>query len=60
VEKDVCLTGGVAQNKGVAQKLSELLEMPLLIADRPQGTGALGAALIALRSYRKDGQVGIG
>ena len=59
VERDVCLTGGVAQNKGVAQKLSELLEMPLVIADRPQGTGALGAALIALRSYGKDSQVGL-
>jgi predicted CoA-substrate-specific enzyme activase len=60
VEKDVCLTGGVAQNQGVARKLSEILEMQLLIADRPQRTGALGAALIALRSHRKDSQVGLG
>jgi len=51
IAKDVCLTGGVARNKGVAQKLSECLDMPLLIPERPQITGALGAALIALRNY---------
>jgi len=52
VEKDVCLTGGVARNMGVVNKLSECLEMPLLVSERPQITGALGAALIALRNYR--------
>jgi len=56
VEEDICLTGGVAQNGGVAQKLSEILGAPLLIADRPQRTGALGAALLALRSHARDSQ----
>lgn len=51
VEKDICLTGGVAYNKGVVQKLGEFLGVDLLVAELPQSTGALGAALMALRDY---------
>jgi len=52
IERDVCLTGGVAYNKGVVQKLGESLGVELLVAEIPQSTGALGAALMALRNYK--------
>jgi len=50
-EPGFCLTGGVAYNGGVVLKLSEFLGADLLIAEAAQGTGALGAALIALDSH---------
>ena len=47
----VCLTGGVAQNKGIIAALEKELGHQLLIPQNPQLTGALGAALIALEKY---------
>lgn len=41
------LTGGVAKNAGVRRALREELRQPILVADEPQMTGALGAALLA-------------
>jgi predicted CoA-substrate-specific enzyme activase len=48
VEKDVCMTGGVAKNIGVVQALEKQLSVPIrrLRVD-PQLIGALGAAVIA-------------
>ncbi len=48
VEKDVCMTGGVAKNVGVLKALEEHLAVPMrrLRAD-PQIIGALGAAVVA-------------
>jgi predicted CoA-substrate-specific enzyme activase len=48
-EKDVCLTGGVAKNSGVAAILSKVIGLPIRIARKadPQMAGAIGAAVIA-------------
>jgi len=48
IEKDVCMTGGVAKNVGVLKALEEQLDVPMrrLRVD-PQIVGALGAAVIA-------------
>jgi predicted CoA-substrate-specific enzyme activase len=48
VEKDVCMTGGVAKNIGVVQAMEKQLNVPIrrLRVD-PQIIGALGAAVIA-------------
>lgn len=48
IEKDVCMTGGVAKNAGVLKALEEQLDVPIrrLRVD-PQIVGALGAALLA-------------
>jgi len=51
VEKDVCMTGGVAKNVGVLKALEESMDVPIrrLRVD-PQIVGALGAAVIAKES----------
>ena len=51
VEKDVCMTGGVAKNIGVLRAMEEQLGVPMrrLRVD-PQIVGALGAAVIAKES----------
>ncbi len=48
----IALTGGVALNSGVKKMLEELLNEPLYIASDPQITGALGAAIIALKHLK--------
>ena len=45
----VALSGGVALNAGVRTALEDELATPLLVPERPQLTGALGAALLAAR-----------
>lgn len=45
---EIALTGGVAQNHGIVRALEDELDHTLRIADDPQLTGALGAALYAL------------
>ncbi|TFH41926.1 MAG: 2-hydroxyglutaryl-CoA dehydratase [Chrysiogenales bacterium] len=49
VERDVCMTGGVAKNDGVVTALEKLLGVRIKRIRRtdPQLAGALGAALIA-------------
>ncbi len=49
IEKDVCLTGGVALNHGVVMLMEEKMGVKLLIPEVPQITGALGAAYLARR-----------
>lgn len=49
VVKPVCATGGVALNPAFRYYLSKHLDAELWIPDMPQLTGALGAAVIALR-----------
>jgi predicted CoA-substrate-specific enzyme activase len=48
IEKDICITGGVAKNIGVVSHLEEMLEVSAekLTVD-PQIVGALGASLFA-------------
>ncbi|MHA1225314.1 MAG: acyl-CoA dehydratase activase [Candidatus Hodarchaeales archaeon] len=49
VTPTVTLTGGVALNPGVKVMLEEKLNTPIEVPEKPQMTGALGAALIASR-----------
>ena len=52
-EKDV-MCGGVAQDKGVVDAIEQELKKKILVADNPQTTGALGAALIAFELAGKS------
>ena len=48
IEKDVCMTGGVAKNSGVRKDLERLLRVKIRkIKIDPQIVGALGAAVFA-------------
>lgn len=53
IEKQVALTGGVAQNSGIVRALERELNCELTIPKDPQITGALGAALFALQRDKK-------
>ena len=58
---EICLTGGVAKNQGVAMVLERLLGMkvaPFRKAD-PQLAGAIGAALLAREAVSGSRQAGI-
>lgn len=47
IEPAVVFTGGVARNAGVVEALREALEADVAVPERPEITGALGAALLA-------------
>jgi len=49
---DVVLTGGVAKNEGIVKALSSELRQPIIVSPNCQLTGALGAALIAMREMK--------
>lgn len=53
VTPTVVLTGGVAKNEGIVQALSAELKQPITVAPNCQLTGALGAALMALKEALK-------
>ena len=54
LDGDVVLTGGVAAfNPTVAEILAEKLGRPVTVPPYPQFTGALGAALMAIKEYKK-------
>ncbi|ALJ16467.1 acyl-CoA dehydratase activase [Sphingopyxis macrogoltabida] len=48
----VAMTGGVAKNPAAVHHIEKVLGMPLLLPERPQIAGALGAALLALDDCR--------
>ena len=52
VEREICMTGGVAKNTGVVRALEKLLGTRIVIPRKadPQLAGAIGAALIAQKS----------
>ena len=50
---DFVLTGGVAKNAGIRRALEQELKQPVLVAQEPQMTGALGAALYAWKYCEK-------
>ena len=52
VAPDVVLTGGVAQNEGIVKALAAEIHQPIIVAPQCQLTGAIGAALIAMRDLR--------
>lgn len=53
IEKDVVMTGGVAQNAGVVRAVAGVLKTDVIVAPNPQTTGALGAALFAYEATQK-------
>lgn len=53
VEPLVVMTGGVAQNSGVARAIEKELNLPVTIPPNPQMTGALGAALLAYETLKE-------
>ncbi|MCX7678514.1 MAG: acyl-CoA dehydratase activase [Spirochaetes bacterium] len=56
VEREVCMTGGVAKNEGVVQALEKILGVKIrrIRNADPQIAGALGAALIAKEKLGED------
>ncbi len=53
LEKDIVMTGGVAQNAGVVRAMESVLKKDVIVAPHPQTTGALGAALFAFEAAQK-------
>jgi predicted CoA-substrate-specific enzyme activase len=51
IERDLCISGGVAKNIGVVRRLEKKLGLKAFIAHEPQIVGALGAALFASDLY---------
>jgi len=60
LENDICMSGGVAKNKGVVQALARITGKRIKAIRRmdPQLTGALGAALFALEKADRQKEVG--
>lgn len=50
----VVMTGGVAKNKAAVHYIQQTLGLPLILPERPQIAGALGAALIGLDEYKSE------
>jgi predicted CoA-substrate-specific enzyme activase len=54
VEKDFIISGGIAKNIGVVNKIGKKVGFKALIPDEPQIVGALGAALFARENFLKE------
>lgn len=52
VNEDIVMCGGVAQNPGAVDAIRKQLNKPVIVADNPQVTGALGAALFAYENVK--------
>jgi (R)-2-hydroxyacyl-CoA dehydratese activating ATPase len=56
-EKDICMSGGVAKNKGVVSHLEKILDVKIKkLKYDPQIVGAIGAAVIAGEKAQKEKQ----
>lgn len=53
-DEPIVFSGGVANNDAITQIFADLLKKPVVAIDLPQSTAALGAALRALREYKKE------
>jgi predicted CoA-substrate-specific enzyme activase len=57
VEREICITGGVAKNTGVVKNLEEMLQLTAQKLDvDPQLVGAVGACLFARDELSKSGK----
>ena len=54
IEIDLCISGGVAKNIGVVDRLERKLGIKAFISTEPQIVGALGAALFAMDRSRAE------
>ncbi|MEN8906440.1 MAG: acyl-CoA dehydratase activase [Clostridiales bacterium] len=52
---DILMTGGGALNIGLKSAFEEELMRPIHVAKYPQFNGSIGAAILGLKRYRKDG-----
>ena len=55
-DEPVVFSGGVAKNQAIADTFAKLLGKKVTAVEVPQSTAALGAALTALKEYKKDKQ----
>lgn len=55
LQEDIVFTGGVANSEGVRRAMEEQCGKPVYTLDRPQITGCMGAALIALEQAEELG-----
>ncbi|MFV2015136.1 MAG: acyl-CoA dehydratase activase, partial [Candidatus Heimdallarchaeota archaeon] len=53
IEPEVIITGGVAKNSAVVDAIAEKIGLNVKVPKQPQITGALGAALIAIKKIEK-------
>ncbi len=51
IEKDFTITGGIAKNSGMVDKITRKIGIEPLLAEDPQLIGALGAAIYAREKY---------
>jgi len=58
IERDVVMTGGVAKNVGMVQAMENHLGYPVLVAEEPLLTGAIGAAILGREFVEKALQRG--
>ena len=53
-KEPIVFSGGVANNEGIRKQFSDLLGKPITALRTPQSTGAVGAALAAIKEYKKN------
>lgn len=51
IENDFTITGGIAKNSGMVEKITKKIGLEPLLAEDPQLIGALGAAIYAREKY---------
>ena len=54
IVEQVCLSGGVSKNVGVARALERILGVPILVSEQAQLFGAIGAAIYAYEKKLKE------
>ncbi|MEA1959573.1 MAG: acyl-CoA dehydratase activase [Chloroflexota bacterium] len=59
IEKDFSITGGIAKNRGMVDKLTEKVGLEPLLCDDPQLIGAIGAALFAGERFKGTSSGGV-
>lgn len=52
--RPIVMSGGVGKNVGIIAAFEKQLDTKLLVPDDPQIIGAIGAAAIALKKYKKN------
>lgn len=53
-KEPIVFSGGVAKNEGITKEFSNVLGKDVIALEMPQSTAAMGAALTALKLYKKE------
>lgn len=56
LREEVTMTGGVARNTGVVRAIEKNLNIKLNVPQKPELTGAFGAAILGLRKLSREGR----